>query len=90
MHRLVFLAILLAAPVFGQEQAADLRAAAGCGPTKTQFDVKVDKKQHSVSQVEPGKALVYVCPHIGAMAFQEAWAAIFEASRKSLLPTHRH
>ena len=60
MHRFVFLAILLAAPVFGQEQAADLRAAAGCGPTKTQFDVKVDKKQHSVSQLEPGKALVYV------------------------------
>lgn len=60
MHKFIFLALLLAAPVFGQEQATDLRTAAGCGPTKTQFDVKVDKKQHAVTQLESGKALVYV------------------------------
>jgi hypothetical protein len=60
MHRFIFLAILLAAPVFAQDQATDLRAAAGCGPTKTQFDVKVDKKQHSVAQSGSDKALVYV------------------------------
>jgi hypothetical protein len=60
MHRFIFLVMLLAAPVFAQDQATDLRTAAGCGPTKTQFDVKVDKKQHSVAQSESGKALVYV------------------------------
>jgi hypothetical protein len=60
MHKFIVLAMLLAAPVFGQDQATDLRTAAGCGPTKTQFDVKVDKKQHSVAQSESGKALVYV------------------------------
>jgi hypothetical protein len=60
MRNLVFLALLLAAPVFGQDQAIDLRTAAGCGSAKTQFDVKVDKKQHAVTQPESGKALVYV------------------------------
>jgi hypothetical protein len=61
MHRFIFLVILLAAaPVFAQDQVIDLRTAAGCGPAKTQFDVKVDKKQHSLGQSESGKALVYV------------------------------
>lgn len=60
MHKFISLVMLLAAPMFGQDQATDLRTAAGCGPTKTQFDVKVDKKQHSVVQPESGKALVYV------------------------------
>ncbi len=60
MHKFIFLALLLAAPVFGQEQATDLRTAAGCGPIKTQFDVTVNKKQHAVTQLESDKALVYV------------------------------
>ena len=60
MHKYMFLALLLAAPVFGQNQAPDLRTAAGCGPAKTKFDVKTDKKQHAVTQPEAGKALVYV------------------------------
>ena len=37
-----------------------LGAAAGCGPTKTQFDVKVDKKLHFVTQSGSDKALVFV------------------------------
>ncbi|HTB91213.1 MAG TPA: hypothetical protein VK728_00180 [Candidatus Sulfotelmatobacter sp.] len=60
MRKFMFLALLLAAPVFGQDQTADLRTAAGCGPNKTQFSVKTDPKQHSVTQPEPGKAVVYV------------------------------
>jgi len=60
MHRFIFLVVLLAAPAFAQDQATDLRAAAGCGPTKTQFDVKVDKNQRSVAQSGSDKALVYV------------------------------
>jgi hypothetical protein len=56
----MFLALLLAAPAFGQDQAADPRTAAGCGPAKAEFDVKTDKNQHSAAQPESGKALVYV------------------------------
>jgi hypothetical protein len=51
---------LLTLPVFAQDRAAAARAAAGCGPDKVQFDVKTDKQQHSESQPEGGKALVYV------------------------------
>jgi hypothetical protein len=60
MRMFVFLALLLAAPVYGQDEAADLRGAAGCGPAKTQFDVKTDKKQHTLTQPESGKALIYI------------------------------
>jgi len=60
MQNYLFLALLVTAPAFGQNQAADLRTAAGCGPAKAQFDVKTDKKQHAVTQPESGKALVYV------------------------------
>jgi hypothetical protein len=59
MHKCMFLALLLAAPAFGQA-AADPRTAAGCGPAKTEFDVKTDKNQHSVTPPESGRALVYV------------------------------
>jgi hypothetical protein len=51
---------LLIVPVFAQNQAAAARAAAGCGPDKVQFDVETDKHQHSGSQPESGKALIYV------------------------------
>lgn len=60
MYKSIILVMFLAAPVFAQDQPTDLRTAAGCGPTKTRFDVKVDNKQHSGAQSEPGKALVYV------------------------------
>lgn len=60
MLKYFFLTLLLAAPLYGQDNAADLRTAAGCGPTKTQFNVKTDKKQHTLIQPESGKALVYV------------------------------
>jgi hypothetical protein len=60
MHRYMFLVLALALPSTGQDQPADLRSAAGCGPSQTQFDVKTDKHQHAVMHPEPGKALVYV------------------------------
>ena len=60
MHRYMFLVLALALPSTGQDQSADLRSAAGCGPSQTQFDVKTDKHQHAVMHPEPGKALVYV------------------------------
>jgi hypothetical protein len=41
------------------DQAAAARAAAGCGPSGVEFEVKADKKQHPMAQLEPGKALVY-------------------------------
>ncbi|MFY9531896.1 MAG: hypothetical protein WAR24_23580 [Candidatus Acidiferrales bacterium] len=40
---LVLLLLLLASPVFAQDQAAVARAAAGCGPDQVEFDVKTDK-----------------------------------------------
>ncbi len=42
-----------------EDSAAAARAAAGCGPSDVEFDVKTDPRQHPVSQPEPGKALVY-------------------------------
>ena len=60
VDKFLLLGLLLVTPVLAQDQAADLRTEAGCGPAKTKFDVKVDKKQHVVTQPEAGKALVYV------------------------------
>jgi hypothetical protein len=60
VHKFIFFALLMAVPVFGQDQATDLRTAAGCGPRKTQFSVKTDRTLHAVRQPEPAKALVYV------------------------------
>ncbi len=60
MCKLTLMLLVLAVPAFGQSQVTDLTAAAGCGPSTMRFDVKVDKKQHSVTQPGAGKALVYV------------------------------
>lgn len=60
MRKLMLMLMMSAVPAFGQTQVTDLRAAAGCGPTAMHFDVKVDKKQHSLTQPGAGKALVYV------------------------------
>jgi hypothetical protein len=56
----VSLFIMLAAPLFAQDQATAARTAAGCGADNVQFDVKTDKSQHPQGQVAAGKALVYV------------------------------
>ncbi len=52
--------VMLAVPVFAQDQATAARTAAGCGAENIQFDVKTDKSQHPQGQVAEGKALVYV------------------------------
>lgn len=60
MAKTLLVILLLAGPVWAQEQAADALTTAGCGPDKVEFEVRKDKKQHPTGQVEPGKALVYV------------------------------
>jgi hypothetical protein len=60
MDKYIFLALLLATPAFAQDQVADLRTAAGCGPAKTQFDVSTGKQQPASMQPDSGKALVFV------------------------------
>src|SRR5258708_23028624 len=83
VHKFLVLGLLLATPVLAQDQTADLRAEAGCGPAKTKFDVKVDKKQHVVTQPEAGKALMYVFeeyqsdpryPPLGHVTTRVGWA----------------
>jgi hypothetical protein len=49
-----------ASPASAQDQAAAARTAAGCGPSQTQFDVKLDDALHLLAQPEEGKAIVYV------------------------------
>jgi hypothetical protein len=62
----LFAAAMLAATVLpasaasAQDQAAAARTAAGCGPSQTQFDVKLDDALHVLAQPEEGKAIVYV------------------------------
>jgi Protein of unknown function (DUF2846) len=62
----LFAAAVLAAAGFSaasslaQDQAAAARTAAGCGPSQTQFDVKLDDTLHIPAQPEEGKAVVYV------------------------------
>jgi hypothetical protein len=43
-----------------RSQVAAAIAAAGCGPSEFQFDVKGDNQQHPMPQAEPGKALIYI------------------------------
>lgn len=62
--RSVFVLMLLAVPVFAQEQPGAVAAA--CGP-KEAFEVKLDQSQHSHVQPEPGKARVYFVQDIGAV-----------------------
>lgn len=60
MCKLTLMLLVFVAPALGQTETTDLRAASGCGPATIHFDVKVDKKQHAVTQPDAGKALVYV------------------------------
>lgn len=49
--------LLLSAMAFAQN--ATTAAAPGCGTTQTKFDVKTDKSQHPMAQLEGAKAVVY-------------------------------
>src|SRR5580692_12493468 len=52
--------VLGTSPAFAQDQAAAARTAAGCGPSQSQFEVKLDDTLHLLAQPEEGKAIVYV------------------------------
>jgi len=52
--------VLLASPVLAQTIPEPAPPSSPCGPANVKFDVKLDRSKHSVSQPEPGKALVYV------------------------------
>ena len=55
------LAVLLFATVaFSQDQPEAARAAVGCGPSGTKFDVQIDKKQHPTLPPEADKAIIYI------------------------------
>jgi hypothetical protein len=62
----LFISVILAATVFSaspalaQDQAAAARTAAGCGPSQSQFEVKLDDTLHLLAQPEEGKAILYV------------------------------
>lgn len=52
--------LLLAVPTMAQTIPEPAPPSSACGPAKIKFDVKLDRSQHSLSEPEPGKALVYV------------------------------
>jgi uncharacterized protein DUF2846 len=60
MLKMIFVVLLLASPVFAQDEEEKARMAAGCGPNEIKFDVKTDKNRHPMGQPEQGKALVYI------------------------------
>jgi len=64
MTKILLAILLFAMPMIahGQEtqDAATLARAAGCGPSRVEFNVKTDKNQHPAPPPEAGKALVYV------------------------------
>ena len=64
--KIVVVFMLLAAAAFAQNQPAV--APAACGPKDTNFDVKLDKSQHTLAQPEPGKARVYFIQDLGKVS----------------------
>jgi hypothetical protein len=52
--------VLLAGPVWAENIPEPAPSSSACGPPNVKFNVKLDHSQHSLSQPEPGKALVYV------------------------------
>jgi hypothetical protein len=61
--RIVLIMMFLAAAAYAQDQTAV--AAAACGPPDPNFEVKLDKSNHTLVQPEPGKARVYFIQDIG-------------------------
>lgn len=59
MRSTLLIAFLLAAPAIMFAQGSD-HTAGGCGPSKTQFEVKTTKDRPAAAQPPAGKALVYV------------------------------
>jgi hypothetical protein len=64
LRKFLFAFLLVASPAFAQDQAAEARVAAGCGPASVEFSVKTNKAQHPAPQPESGKALVYILEEV--------------------------
>ncbi len=66
MRNIIFLVLVCAAPVYGQNATRDFRTDAGCGPQKTQYRVTLDAPDKGVIAPSPGKARVYVMEIVGS------------------------
>ncbi len=62
----ILTAVLLAASASAQQQFAGVAVA--CGPKNVNFDAKRDDSQHSLPQLEPGKAQLVVIQDLGVVA----------------------
>jgi hypothetical protein len=62
--RIIILVLLSAAFAFGQDQSTDIEVA--CGPKDVSLAVKPDDSRHTVTQPEPGKALIYFVQETGS------------------------
>jgi hypothetical protein len=71
--KVAIIAMLFAAPAFAQGQSAGLPAA--CGPGDVSFKVKLDDSQHTLTQPEPGKALVYFIQDKGPAVLRHWWSS---------------
>jgi hypothetical protein len=63
--RIILLVTLLAVTALAQDQSADIGGAA-CGPKDVRFAVKQGNSQHTPSQPESGKALIYFVQETGS------------------------
>src|ERR1700760_1370283 len=61
--RIAIVVLLLATAAFAQDQLP-----AACGPKDVNFNVKLDKSQHALSQPAAGKALVYFVQDMGRIS----------------------
>lgn len=64
--RIALVIMLLVASAFAQVQSAV--ATAACGPDDVDFEIKLDKSKHALTQPEPGKARVYFIQDIGRVS----------------------
>ena len=64
--RIALVIMFLASSAFAQVQSAVAKAA--CGPDDTDFEIKLDKSKHALTQPEPGKARVYFIQDIGRVS----------------------
>lgn len=63
---IILIAVLLATSASAQQQFAGVPPA--CGPKNVNFDAKHDDSQHSLPQLEPGKAQLVVIQDLGVLA----------------------
>ena len=66
MRSILLLALVCAAPAYGQNASKDFRTAAGCGPQSTQYHVTLGAPDKGAIAPSPGKARVYVVEILGA------------------------